>query len=206
MYIRVCNYIILVIITIDIGEEAFVKKFALIVLTLVLCFAVSSCVRSGETDSIDFFSEMHRRGYKCTVDEVMSGDMLKESCYVDNFKLSVFSGGDGQLKRVSVTYSGYDSSGFGSIAADVICSFCGFDTDQANLVLSSLGVSSNLPSDSSGVKRCDTQWYGFSFTCDKTGGTLVVENYRLSPTSAPEVTLNTTVPFVTFGSSEKSSS
>ncbi len=178
------------------------KKVGLLFLIIIFCLFTTSCVRSGEMDSTDFFGEMLRRGYICDIIEMKSGNSLKESCYVDGFKLSVFSDDNGKLMRVSLTYSQSDNSGFTELAEDVVNSFCGFDSEQIKSVFSVLGICNELPSDSSGVKRCDTQWYGFSFTCDKVGGTLVVENYRITPTSAPEVTLNTTVPFVSFPSPE----
>ncbi len=182
------------------------RKLSLLLITVLLCVVTASCVRVGEADSTDFISEMHRRGYSCAVIETESGGMLKESCYVENFKLSLFSDVNGQLVRVSLTYCENDSAGFDAVAADVIGAFCGYDSEQINAVFSALGIGGGLPYDSGGVRRCDTQWYGFSFTCDEVGGTLAVESYRLNPTSAPDVTINTTVPFVTFASSEKSSS
>ncbi len=174
-------------------------------MTVIMCLLITSCMHIGEKDSTDFFSEMIRHGYKCSVVETQSGDLLKESCYVDKFKLSVFSDGKGKLVRVSLTYSQNDCSGFAELAEDVVNVFCCFDSEQINSVFSVLGIAADLPFDSRGVRRCDTQWYGFSFVCDKVGGTLIAENYRLSPTSVPEVTINTTVPFISFPSSEKTS-
>lgn len=178
------------------------KKICFLFISIILCVLTSSCMRIGEKDSLDFFSEMIRRGYKCNIVETQSGNSLKESCYVDNFKLSAFSDSNEKLMRVSLTYSQSVNSGFAELAEDVVSSFCGFDSGQIKSVFSVLGLGGDLLSDSSGVKRCDTQWYGFSFTCDEVGGTLVVENYRINPTSAPEVTMNTTVPFVSFTLSE----
>lgn len=181
------------------------KKICLLLISAVICLMITSCMRVGEKDSMDFFSEMIRRGYKCNVVETQSGDLMKESCYVDNFKLSVFSDVNGKLVRVSLTYSQNDSTGFAELADDVVGAFCSFDGEQIDSVFSVLGISTDLPFDSGGVRRCDTQWYGFSFVCDKVGGTLAVENYRLNPTSVPEVTINTTVPLISFSSSEKAS-
>jgi len=181
------------------------RKICLLFISVIICLTITSCMRIGEKDSTDFLSEMIRRGYKCNVVETQSGDLMKESCYVDNFKLSVFSDVNGKLVRVSLTYSQNDSSGFVELAEDAVGAFCAFDGEQINSVFSVLGISSDLPFDSDGVRRCDTQWYGFSFVCDKVGGTLVAENYRLRPTSVPEVTINTTVPFISFPSSEKAS-
>lgn len=182
--------------------DILLKKAGFLFITIILSLSATSCVRSGEKDSTDFFGEMLRRGYICNIIETQSGNSIKESCYIDDFKISAFSDSDGALMRVSLTYSQGDSDGFSELAEDVVGSFCGFDSEQIKAVFLQLDIGSELPADSSGVKRCDTQWYGFAFTCDKTGGTLVVENYRISPTSAPEVTLNTTVPFVSFPSSE----
>jgi hypothetical protein len=74
--------------------------------------------------------------------------------------------------------------------------------ERIDAVFNTLAICEPLPSDTKGVRRCDTQWYGFGFTADKAGGTLAVVSYRLEPASVPDVTLNTTVPFL----SEKSSS
>lgn len=182
------------------------KKICLLFMTVILCLLTASCVRIGERDSIDFLSAMHRRGYRCVVEETYSGELLKESCYVDGFKVSMFSEPNGCLVRVSITYADSENSGFSKLAADAVGAFCGFDSSQVEAVFSVLGIGDELLSDSGGVKRCDTQWYGFSFTCDEVGGALAVDSYRFNPTSAPDVTLNTTVPFIYFGSSEKSSS
>jgi len=206
MYISVRKHIILVIITIESKGEASMKKISVLFITIIFCVGISSCVLVGEKDSTDFFSEMLRHGYTCNVAETQNDKFLKESCYVDKFKLSVFSDVNGKLVRVSLTYSQNDSSGFADLAEDTVSAFCGFDSGQTAAVFSVLGIGDNLPSDSSGVIRCDTQWYGFSFVCDEVGGTLAVENYRLNPTSAPDVTINTTVPFIAFSSSEKTSS
>ncbi len=182
------------------------KKTAVLFMTIILCMLITACVRVGEKDSTDFLAEMSRRGYRCNVEETESGNLLKESCYIDNYKLSMFSDDNGQLISVSLTYSENDNVGFESVAADVVGAFCGFDSEQINSVFSELGNGGKLHCVSSGVRRCDTQWYGFSFTCDEVGGALAVESFRLNPTSAPEVTINTTVPFVSFASSEESSS
>ncbi len=182
------------------------KKTSLLFITVVFCLLAASCMRMGERDSLDFLSAMHAYGYRCVVEETQSGEMLKESCYVDGFKISMFSENDGRLVRISVTYAGSENAGFAALASDAVGAFCGFDGEQIAAVFSVLGVGESLPQDSGDVIRCDTQWYGFSFTCDEAGGALAVDSYRFRPTSTPDVTLNTTVPFVSFGSSEKSSS
>lgn len=203
MYISMCIHIILVIITIETCGDDKVKKVYFLFMTGIMCLSVTACVHSGEKDSTDFFNEMLRKGYVCNIAETESGNSLKESCYVDNFKLSIFSDGNGKLMSVSLTYGKNESFGFDELAREVVNAFCDFDSKQIDTVFQVLGIGINLPSDSHGVRRCDTQWYGFSFVCDEVGGTLAVENYRVSPTSAPEVTINTTVEFVSFPSSEK---
>lgn len=163
-------------------------------------------MRMGERDSLDFLSAMHKCGYRCVVEETQSGELIKESCYVGNFKLSMFSEDNGRLVRVSVIYAGCENAGFAELASAAVGAFCGFDSKQVESVFSVLGIGDVLPQDSGDVLRCDTKWYGFSFSCDEVGGALTVESYRSRPASAPDVTLNTTVPFISFGSSEKSSS
>ena len=207
MYILNKHHIILVIITMfSEGGHNTMYKLAAAVLCLMSLAVLCSCVRTGERDSLDFLSSMAERGFECRVDETFSTDRLKESCYVDGCKLSLYSNSQGKLTGISVTYEAENPHGFNELACAAAESFCGFSADEIQSVFEVLGIDIALPEDSEGVKRCDTQWYGFSFTSDRVGGALVIRSYRLEPTSAPEVTLNTTVPFVTSASSEKSSS
>jgi hypothetical protein len=177
-------------------------KKALAILLFLPLFLLCSCVRTGQKDSIDFISSMIKSGYDCHVEETVSDDKLKESCYINGCKLSMYSDTQGRLVNVTVTYQGKQSDGFAEIARNAVKAFCGFENEQTDEIFSIIGIHDPLPSDTKGIKRCDTEWYGFGFVSDKTGGTLAVVSYRLEPTSVPDVTLNTTVPFL----SEKTSS
>ncbi len=177
-------------------------KKALAILLILPLFMLCSCVRTGQKDSIDFISSMIKSGYDFRVEETVSGNKLKESCYINGCKLSMYSDSQGRLVNVTVTYQGKQSDGFEELAYDTVKAFCSLEQEQINEILNILGIHDPLPSDTKGIKRCDTEWYGFGFVSDKTGGTLAVVSYRLEPTSVPDVTLNTTVPFL----SEKSSS
>ncbi len=177
-------------------------KKAIALLCALPLVLLCSCVRTGQKDSMDFLSYMARAGYACRIEETVSGGKLKESCYVNGCKLSLYSDSQGRLVNITVTYQNSESGGFKGLAHDAVKAFCSFDNEQADAVFNILGIYDPLPSDTEGVRRCDTEWYGFGFTCDKTGGTLAVVSYRLEPTSVPDVTLNTTVPFL----SEKTSS
>lgn len=177
------------------------KKIAVIFCFLSLLM-LCSCVRTGQKDSVDFISGMMKAGYDLHIDETVSGGKLKESCFINGCKLSLYSDAQGRLVNVTVTYAGNESSGFETLSRETVKIFCGFDDAQIDSVFNTLGIHDPLPSDTKGVQRCDTQWYGFGFTADKAGGTLAVVSYRLEPASVPDVTLNTTVPFL----SEKSSS
>ena len=200
MYILSLNYCILVIITICIGGM-FLKKLAVIFCVLFL-FMLCSCVRTGQKDSMDFLSSMIKNGYDLHIEETVSSEKLKESCFVDGCKLSLYSDSQGRLVNITVTYAGAESSGFDKLARAAVKSFCDFEQEQINDVFNTLGIYDPLSSDTNGVRRCDTEWYGFGFTSDEAGGTLAVVSYRLEPASVPDVTLNTTVPFL----SKKSSS
>lgn len=177
------------------------KKIVVICCFLSL-FLLCSCVRTGQKDSVDFMSAMMKSGFDLHVDETVSGEKLKESCFVDGFKLSLYSDSQGRLVNVTVTYAGSEKNGFEALARESVKAFCGFEDEQIDKIFITLGIYDPLPSDTKGVRRCDTEWYGFGFTADKAGGTLAVVNYRLEPASVPDVTINTTVPFL----SEKSSS
>ncbi len=177
-------------------------KKAIALLCTLSWVLLCSCVRTGQKDSMDFLSNMARSGYNCRIEETVSGNKLKESCYINGCKMSLYSDSQGRLVNITVTYQGSESGGFKDLAYDAVKAFCSFDNEQADTVFNILGIYDPLPSDTEGVRRCDTEWYGFGFTCDKTGGTLAVVSYRLEPTSVPDVTLNTTVPFL----SEKTSS
>jgi len=165
---------------------------------LMLC----SCVRTGQKDSVDFLSAMIKVGYDLHIDETISGEKMKESCYIDGCKMSIYSDSQGRLVNITVTYAGSEINGFEKLSREAVKAFCGFDDEYIDAIFNTLGIHDPLPSDTKGVRRCDTEWYGFGFTSDKAGGTLAVVSYRLEPASVPDVTLNTTVPFL----SEKSSS
>ena len=177
-------------------------KKTLVIPMILPLFLLCSCVRTGQKDSIDFISSMLKSGYDCRIEETVSGDKLKESCYINGCKLSMYSDAQGRLVNVTVTYQGGKSQGFEKIARDTVKTFCGFENEMVNEIFGILGIQDPLTFDTKGVRRCDTEWYGFGFTSDKTGGTLAVVSYRLEPASVPDVTLNTTVPFL----SEKTSS
>lgn len=177
-------------------------KKALVIPLILPFLLLCSCVRTGQKDSIDFMSSMIKSGYDCRIEETLSNGKMKESCYINGCKLSMYSDTQGRLVNVTVTYQGEKYEGFEEFARDSVKAFCGFDDERINEIFSILGIRDTLPLNTKGVKRCDTEWYGFGFTSDKTGGTLAVVSYRLEPASVPDVTLNTTVPFL----SEKASS
>ncbi len=182
------------------------KKQIVAIICALSMISLSGCVRSGMADSIDFISSMMRLGFDCRVEEITSEDKLKESCYINGCKVSLFSNGYGKLTNISVTCARDNSEEFYEVALAATKSFCGYSQTDALTVFETLKLCEPLPADSKGVKRCLTEWYSFSFTCDDVGGALAVTSLRLEPTSAPEVTLNTTVPFVTLGSTEKAPS
>ncbi len=177
-------------------------KKALVIPLILPFLLLCSCVRTGQKDSIDFMSSMIKSGYDCRIEETLSNGKMKESCYINGCKLSMYSDAQGRLVNVTVTYQGEKSQGFEKIARDTVKAFCGFENEMVNEIFGILGIQDPLTFDTKGVRRCDTEWYGFGFTSDKTGGTLAVVSYRLEPASVPDVTLNTTVPFL----SEKASS
>ncbi len=182
------------------------KKITAVLLCVFFIFLLCSCVRTGEKDSVDFLSAMIKIGFDCTVTETYSGEMLKESCYINGCKLSLYSNITGKLVRVSVTCVQDSRDKFIPLAGAAVKSFCSYTDDNVSDIFNTLGISDYLPDDSKGVKQCTTEWYSFSFTCDEAGGALEVTSLRLEPPSTPEVTLNTTIPFVTLSLSEKSSS
>lgn len=174
------------------------KKVLSVVLGVVFSLLFCSCVRTGEKDSTDFISSMIKYGYDCGISETLSGETLKESCYVSGCKLSLYSDSTGKLVRISVTYVPESRGKFLPLAHTAVKSFCSYSEENINEIFSVLGIGDYPPDDSSGVKRCNTEWYSFYFTCDETSGALEVVNLRLEPESIPDVTLNTTVPFVTI--------
>lgn len=180
------------------------KKAWVAVLCSFLCFLLCSCVRTGEKDSVDFLSAIIKSGFDCAVQETSSGEYLKESCYINGCKLSLYSNGDGKLVRVSVTCVPESRVNFIPLATQAVKAFCSYTDENVSDVFKTLGIGDYLPDDSGGVRQCTTEWYSFDFTCDKAGGALEVTSLRLEPPSTPEVTLNTTVPFVSL--SEKSPS
>ena len=176
------------------------KKAWVAVLCSFLCFLLCSCVRTGEKDSVDFLSAIIKSGFDCAVQETSSGEYLKESCYINGCKLSLYSEASGKLVRVSVTCVPDSRGEFLPLASAAVKAFCSYTDDNVSDIFSVLGINGYLPEDSMGIKQCTTEWYSFSFTCDEAGGALEVISLRLEPTSTPEVTLNTTVPFIKISS------
>lgn len=169
----------------------------IIALLTVICFVLFGCVRTGERDVFDFISAMAKYGYECVVEEVSSGEETKESCYVGNYKISLFSNADYKLYRVSVTYSGKGEKEFISLASSVIMSTCLYTESRASAVLEALGINESLPDSTKGVARCEAGEFFFSFTCDTAGGMLVIDSLRLNPTQPATVTVRTTVAQLT---------
>lgn len=168
-------------------------KRIILVLT-VFVFLFCGCVRTGERDALDFISAMAKHGYECVVEETESGEETKESCYINNYKISVFSNADYKLYRVSVTYSGKGEKDFIALARAAIMSMCLYSQNQSSAVLETLGINESLPDSTKGVARCETGEFFFSFTCDNAGGMLVIDSLRLNPTQPATVTVRTTVP------------
>ncbi len=166
-----------------------------LILTLtVFCFLFCGCVRTGERDSLDFIWAMAAYGFDCVVEETESGEETKESCYIGEYKISLFSNADYKLYRVSAAYSGKGEKDFISLAKAIVMSACLYSEAQTLTVLETLGIAKMLPDSTKGVARCETQGYFFSFTCDSAGGMLVIDSLRLNPTQPVTVTVRTTVP------------
>ena len=177
------------------------------VLSFVLCivvFLLSSCTRVGERDGTDFIVNMAKYGFDLTAEETVSDEYLKESYYVNSCKISVYLNENSKLYRLVLTYSKKAPKDYAFTAKSCIASFCGFEETLVAEIVSALGISPSLPESTKGVNRCESEYYLFSFTCDKAGGCLVIDSLRLNPTSAPTVTVRTTVPVIT--SAEESAS
>lgn len=166
----------------------------LVVLLTVICLVFCGCVRTGERDSLDFIGAMAEYGYECVVEEVSSGEETKESCYVGQFKISMFSNADYKLYRVSVTYSGKGEKDFIALAKAAVMSMCLYTENQTSAILKTLSIAETLPDSTKGVARCETGEFFFSFTCDNAGGMLVIDSLRLNPTQPATVTIRSTVP------------
>lgn len=163
------------------------------VLFILICLVLCGCVRTGERDAFDFISSMAKCGYECVIEETLSGEETKESCYVGKCRISLFSNSDYKLYRVSAVYSGKGEKEFIPLAKAIIMSTCLFEKSRAAVVLETLGISETLPDSTNGVARCEAGEFFFSFTCDEAGGMLVVDSLRLNPTQPATVTVRTTV-------------
>lgn len=166
----------------------------LVVLLTVICLMFCGCVRTGERDALDFIGAMAEYGFECVVEEVSSGEETKESCYVGQFKISMFSNADYKLYRVSVTYSGKGEKDFIALAKAAVMSMCLYTENQTSAILKTLSIAETLPDSTKGVARCETGEFFFSFTCDNAGGMLVIDSLRLNPTQPATVTIRSTVP------------
>lgn len=166
----------------------------LVVLLTVICLMFCGCVRTGERDSLDFIGAMAEYGFECVVEEVSSGEETKESCYVGQFKISMFSNADYKLYRVSVTYSGKGEKDFIALAKAAVMSMCLYTENRTSAILKTLSIAETLPDSTKGVARCETGEFFFSFTCDNAGGMLVIDSLRLNPTQPATVTIRSTVP------------
>ena len=173
------------------------KKKILAAYILLLCpVLLCACTRMGERDSTDFISSMAKYGFDLTAQEISSGEQLRESYYSGAYKISAFSNSSGKLCRLSLTFAGTAQDDLPNTAKSCIMSFCGFEEAHAQEIADTLGISLPLPDSTMGVTRCESEYYLFSFTVDSAGGCLVIDSLRLNPTSAPTVTVRTTVPQV----------
>ncbi len=178
------------------------------VLSFVLCliiFLLSSCTRVGERDGTDFIVNMAKHGFDLTAEETVSTEYLKESYYVNSCKISVYLNENSKLYRLVLTYSKTAPKDFCFTAKCCIASFCGLEEAITEDIVSTLGFSPSPPDSTKGVARCESEYYLFSFTCDKAGGCLIIDSLRLNPTSAPTVTVRTTVPKITSAEESVSS-
>ena len=178
------------------------------VLSCVLCLAVfllTSCTRVGERDGTDFIVNMAKYGFDLTAQETVSTEGLKESYYVNDCKISVYLNENSKLYRLVLTYSKTAPRDYSYTAECCIMSFCGLEKTRAEEIVSVLKISPSPPESTKGVVRCESEYYLFSFTCDKAGGCLIVDSLRLNPTSAPTVTVRTTVPKITSAEESVSS-
>ena len=140
------------------------KTISILLPVLILCVLLCSCARIGEKDSLDFLKAMENSGYELAPEEVSSSEEMKESCFVGSCKLTMLSTSSGKLKRVSITYAGRgDFEEFRPLACSSIEAMCGYTAAQTQDVLKTLGIDAALPESTSGVFRCATQWYFFSF-------------------------------------------
>lgn len=171
------------------------KRILSVVLLLLLLFCLCSCTRLGEQDSLDFLYSMQEAGYACDISETLSGKEVIECCYVEDCKLTMLSTEQGKLYRVMLTYSqNTDRKKVIPLMEACIVSMGEHTQEEAKAVLKALGIGSALPSDTGNVTRCTEQWYFYSFTSQDIGGQLMIDSLRLNPTTAPTVTVRTTVP------------
>lgn len=109
------------------------RKLAVICCFLSL-FVLCSCVRTGQKDSVDFMSAMMKAGFDVHIDETVSGKKLKESCFINGCKLSLYSDAQGRLVNVTVTYAGSENGGFEALARETVKAFCNFDDERIDAV------------------------------------------------------------------------
>ncbi len=161
------------------------KVFSLICAAVFLC----GCVARGEKDSISFVSSMANFGYDCVIEEIASGEVLTESCYVSGCKISLHSGANGKLCKVMLTSSAKSKNEFPELAKACVMSSCGMGEADAAQLLGSLGIFKTVPESTLGVVQTERSQFLFSFTADKAGAALAIRNLRLDPTEEPTVTM-----------------
>lgn len=169
-------------------------KKIFLMLILPAFFLLCACVHTGEIDSLDFVAAMAEHGYDCRFEEVCSAQEMTRSCYIGNFRLSLDCNESGAVTRLRITYSQAFSEGFLQAANAAVSSLCGFSQAQISSVFDTLMLCEPLPETTLGIRRCETEFFMFSFSCDAAGGMVVCDNTRLNPSEVPTVTVRTTVP------------
>ena len=181
------------------------KKTALSVALFLIIILFTSCTRVGERDGTDFIVNMAKYGFDLSAEEIVSTENLKESYYVNGCKISVYSNENSKLYRLVLTYSKNAPPDYLFTAKCCIMSFCGFEEILTEEIAAAVKLMPSPPDSTKGVARCESEYYLFSFSCDKAGGCLIIDSLRLNPTSAPTVTVRTTVPKITSAEESVSS-
>lgn len=164
------------------------KIFSVLVLALLLLFSCG-CVAVGEQDSLSFISAMAKCGYDCVVNETASTNELIESCYVGKCKITMRSGENGKLNKITLTSTAKGKNEFSAIAKACVMSSCGFTEQESVELLNSLGIFKTVPTSTMGVAEREKSQFLFSFTADSAGAALIIRNLRLNPTQEPTVTM-----------------
>ncbi len=142
------------------------------------------CTPTGEVNTERFAAEMAKYGYNINIEEIYSTQQLKESCYIEGCKITLFSDLNGATNRLVLTCAEARTRQQLALMGACVKSCCGLDDASVNEILEQAKSETTM-----GINQKSYGNWLISFTSDSAGCCLVLNNLRLNPTQEPTVTV-----------------